>query len=239
MLIDDLHFIAGKKGSQLELQHIITSMSGNGKQVVVAATHTPSEIEGLNNHVKSRLSGGLIVEIGNLDFATRLEILRSKAEMNKNRAQIPSNVLEFVAKNINGSVRDLEGAINQLLAFSEYLRRPLTLETCQTILRDMVRSKKRHINIEDIQRQTCKHFNIKLAEMISQRRNKTIVTPRQVAMYLAKHMTSRSLPEIGRKFGGRDHTTVMHAVRKIEAQIEKDSALNNEIELIRDYLQTL
>ena len=186
--------------------------------------------------MRSRLGWGLVADIHPTSYELRFGILQSKAE--HMRAEIPLKVMEFLAHKIVSNVRELEGALNRIIAQMQLVGREITLEGAQDLLHDLLRANERRVTIDEIQRRVAEHFNIKLAEMTSSRRARVVARPRQVAMYLAKQLTSRSLPEIGRKFGGRDHTTVIHAVKKIEELIESDSALAEDVELLRRMLQS-
>jgi chromosomal replication initiator protein len=186
--------------------------------------------------MKSRLGWGLVADIHPTTYELRLSILQSKAE--KLECPIPQKVLEFLAHKIVSNVRELEGALNRIVAHVMLVGRDVTLETAQDVLRDLLRANDRRTSIEDIQRKVAEHYNMRVSDMHSPRRARAIARPRQVAMFLAKQLTSRSLPEIGRKFGGRDHTTVMHAVSKVEELCQKDSAFREDIDLLRRMLES-
>jgi chromosomal replication initiator protein len=185
--------------------------------------------------MRSRLGWGLVADIHPTTYELRLGILQAKAE--QLGAEIPTKVLEFLAHKILSNVRELEGALNRIVAHATLVGRPVTLETTQEVLHDLLRANDRRVTIEEIQRKVAEHFNIKIAEMQSARRARAVARPRQVAMYLAKQLTSRSLPEIGRKFGGRDHTTVMHAVRKVEELRSTDASFSEDVDLLRRMLE--
>lgn len=176
----------------------------------------------------SRLGWGLVADIHPTDYELRLGILQSKAEQVPG-VEVPVEVLEFLAKRIISNVRELEGALNRVMAYATLVGRPITMEMTRDVLQDLIRANDRKVTIDEIQRGVAEYYNLRLAEMLSQRRSRVIARPRQVAMYLSKQLTARSLPEIGRRFGGRDHTTVMHAVRKIEDLIKSDSQLDEDI----------
>jgi chromosomal replication initiator protein len=209
---------------------------------VLAADHPPTEIETLDERVRSRLAGGLVVEMGSLGEELRLEILNSR--VNAARAHhpgfdVPAPVLTYIAKSVTHSGRDVEGALNRLLACSKLTGQPITMELAEREMRDLIRpSDQKRVKIEDIQRVVARHYNVSRGDLLSARRTANVVRPRQVAMYLAKTMTLRSLPEIGRRFGGRDHTTVLHAVRKIEGLIGNDQSLADEVESLKRQLQS-
>ena len=236
LMIDDVQFIAGKDTTQEEFFHTFNALCDQNRQIVISGDRSPSDLEGIEERMRSRLGWGLVADIHPTDYELRLSILQSKAER-AGAKQIPPKVLEFLAHRIVSNVRELEGALNRILAYSSLVGRSITLETAQEVLQDLLRANDRRVTIEEIQKRVAEHFNIRLADMHSARRARAVARPRQVAMYLAKQLTSRSLPEIGRKFGGRDHTTVMHAVRKIEELRETDAAFAEDIDLLRRMLE--
>jgi chromosomal replication initiator protein len=240
LVIDDLQFLQGKS-TQAEFCHTLNALIDAGRQVVIAADRPPSDLESLEERVRSRLAGGLVVEIGSLGEELRLEILKSRAaaaKLHHAGFDVPPTVLAYIAKTVTHNGRDLEGALNRLLAHSKLTGQPVTLEMAEREVRDLIRPQEpKRVKIEDIQRVVAKQYNVSRADLLSSRRTANVVRPRQVAMYLAKTLTLRSLPEIGRRFGGRDHTTVLHAVRKIENLVNTDSALAEEIELLKRQLQ--
>ncbi|GLH82299.1 chromosomal replication initiator protein DnaA [Bradyrhizobium sp. SSBR45G] len=240
LVIDDLQFLQGKS-TQAEFCHTLNALIDAGRQVVIAADRPPSDLESLDDRVRSRLAGGLVVEMGSLGEDLRLGILKSRvaaARAHHASFDVPEPVLDYLARSITHNGRDLEGAINRLLAHSKLNSQPVTLEMAEREVRDLVRPQEpKRIKIEDIQRVVARQYNVSRSDLLSSRRTANVVRPRQVAMYLAKTLTLRSLPEIGRRFGGRDHTTVLHAVRKIEALVGKDVALNDEVESLKRQLQ--
>jgi len=240
LVIDDLQFLQGKS-TQAEFCHTLNALIDSGRQVVIAADRPPSDLESLDDRVRSRLAGGLVVEMGSLGEELRLEILKSRvavARVLHPTFDVPHPVLEYLAKTITHNGRDLEGAINRLLAHNTLSGHAITLEMAEREVRDLVRPQEpRRVKIEDIQRVVARQYNVSRSDLLSSRRTANVVRPRQVAMYLAKTLTLRSLPEIGRRFGGRDHTTVLHAVRKIEALVGKDTTLADEVELLKRMLQ--
>ena len=240
LAIDDLQFLQGKS-TQAEFCHTLNALIDAGRQVVIAADRPPSDLESLDDRVRSRLAGGLVVEMGSLGEELRLGILKSRvdaARVHHASFDVPEQVLDYLAKAITHNGRDLEGAINRLLAHSKLNAQPVTLEMAEREVRDLIRPQEpRRIKIEDIQRVVARQYNVSRSDLLSSRRTANVVRPRQVAMYLAKTLTLRSLPEIGRRFGGRDHTTVLHAVRKIEALVSKDATLSDEVELLKRQLQ--
>lgn len=235
LIIDDMQFLQGKS-IQHEFCHLINMLLDSAKQVVVAADRPPSELESLEPRVRSRLHGGVALEMSSPDYGMRLGMLSQRLATARTEDQsldIPSEILEHVARTVTGSGRELEGAFNQLL-FRQSFEPQITLERIDELLGHIYRSgEPKRVRIEDIQRIVARHYNVSKTELLSNRRTRTIVKPRQIAMYLAKVMTPRSLPEIGRRFGGRDHTTVLHAVRKIEGLSGADTTLAQEVELLR------
>jgi chromosomal replication initiator protein len=235
LMIDDVQFISGKDSTQEEFFHTFNALVDQNRQVVISADKSPSDLEGMEERLRSRLGWGLVADIHPTTYELRLGILQAKAEaMN---AAIPAKVLEFLAHKITSNVRELEGALNRIVAHAELVGRSITLESTQEVLHDLLRANDRRITIDEIQKRVAEHFNIRLSDMHSARRARAVARPRQVAMYLAKQLTARSLPEIGRKFGGRDHTTVMHAVRKIEELKTTDPTFAEDIELLRRMLE--
>jgi chromosomal replication initiator protein len=240
LMVDDVQFIAGKDSTQDEFFHTFNALVDQNKQIVISADRAPGEIKGLEERIKSRLQCGLVVDLHPTDYELRLGILQQKAE--NYRAQNPGlridgGVLEFLAHRITTNVRVLEGALTRLFAFASLVGREISLDLAQDCLADVLRTSSQKVTIEEIQRKVSEHFNIRLADMIGPKRVRTIARPRQVAMYLAKTMTTRSLPEIGRRFGGRDHTTIMHGIRKVEELMSTDSQLAEDINLLRRLLE--
>jgi chromosomal replication initiator protein len=236
LLIDDMQFLQGKSVQQ-EFCHMLNALIDGARQVVVAADRPPAELESLDERVRSRLKGGIAFEIGapDLDLRRRIIAKRYQAAREQNPGlDIPEPVLDYVAQSVVSNGRDIEGAVNRLVAQWQFTGHGVTLASAEITLRDLVGAREpRRVRIEDIQRVVARHFNVSKSDLLSSRRTRTIVRPRQIAMYLAKVLTPRSLPEIGRRFGGRDHTTVLHAVRKIEELIEGDKTLADEIELLK------
>jgi chromosomal replication initiator protein len=203
---------------------------------VISADKSPTDLEGLEERLRSRLGWGLVADIHPTTYELRLGILQSKVE--KLGVEIPSRVMEFLAHKITSNVRELEGAMNRIVAHATLVGRDITLETTQEVLHDLLRSYDRRVTVEDIQRQVATHFEIRLADMYSARRSRAVARPRQVAMYLSKHLTQQSLPDIGRRFGGRDHTTVLHAVKRIDELRSIDKQFNDEVDLLRRMLES-
>ena len=231
LMIDDIQFICGKDSTQEEFFHTFNALVDQNRQIVISADKSPSDLEGMEERLRSRLGWGLVADIHPTTYELRLGILQAKAE--QLAITIPDRVLEFLAHKISSNVRELEGAMNRIVAHAELVGRPVTFDTTQEVLRDLLRASDRRVTIDEIQKKVAEHYNMKLAEMHSARRARAVARPRQVAMYLAKQLTARSLPEIGRKFGGRDHTTVMHAVRKIEELMVADKTVAEDVELLR------
>lgn len=235
LMIDDIQFISGKDTTQEEFFHTFNALVDQNHQIVISADKSPVDLEQLEERLRSRLGWGLVADIHPTTYELRLGILQSKAE--QLRADIPPKVLEFLAHKVTSNVRELEGALNRIVAHVTLVGRPVTLETAQEVLHDILRASDRRVTIEEIQKRVAEHYRIRTSDMHSARRARAVARPRQVAMYLSKQLTARSLPEIGRKFGGRDHTTVMYAVQKIEELRAIDSSLNEDVDLLRRMLE--
>jgi len=235
LMIDDLQFISGKESTQEEFFHTFNALVDHNRQVIVSADKSPIDLEGMEERLRSRLGWGLVADIHPTTYELRLGILQAKAEQHAS-VPIPPKVLEYLAHKIVNNVRELEGALNRLIATAELVGREITLESTNELLHDVLRLSDRRVTIDEIQRKVAEHFNIRLADMHSARRARSVARPRQVAMYLSKQLTPRSLPEIGRKFGGRDHTTVIHAVRKIEELCTADRSFAEEVDLLKRML---
>ena len=235
LMIDDIQFICGKESTQEEFFHTFNALVDQNRQIVVSADKSPSDLDGMEERLRSRLGCGLVADIHPTDYELRLSILQDKAD--HLGAELPDKVLEFLAHKITSNVRELEGALNRIVAQSTLVGRPISLETTQEVLRDLLRANDRRVTIEEIQKEVAEHFNIRLVDMHSARRARAVARPRQVAMYLSKQLTARSLPEIGRKFGGRDHTTVMHAVKKVEELRSTDNSFHEDVELLKRMLE--
>jgi chromosomal replication initiator protein len=240
LMVDDVQFIAGKNSTQEEFFHTFNALVDQNKQIIISGDRAPGEMADMEERIRSRLQCGLIVDLHPTDYELRLGILQSKVETQ--RAQYPDlrmadGVLEFLAHRISTNVRVLEGALTRLFAFSSLVGREITLDLTQECLADILRASERKITVEEIQRKVAEHYNIRLSDMIGPKRVRTYARPRQVAMYLSKQLTSRSLPEIGRRFGGRDHTTVIHGVRRIEELKQQDGQIAEDLELLRRALE--
>jgi len=231
LMMDDIQFISGKDSTQEEFFHTFNALVDLNKQIVISADKAPSDLRGLEERLRSRLAWGLVADIHPSTYELRLGILKSKREMLQ--ADVPDAVLEFLALKVTSNIRELEGALNRIVAHADVTKQIVTLESTQEVLQDLLRSHDRRITIDEIQRKVAEHYNIRMSDMHSVRRARAVARPRQVAMYLAKQLTARSLPEIGRKFGGRDHTTVMHAVRKIDELMADDAQIAQDVEICR------
>jgi chromosomal replication initiator protein len=239
LMIDDVQFISGKESTQEEFFHTFNALIDHNRQVIISADRSPSDLEGIEERIRSRLGWGLAADIHPTDYELRLGILQAKCEelLRSSSIQMPSGVLEFLAHRIVSNVRELEGALKRVVAYASLVGRPITLEMSQDVLRDLLRCNDRKVTIEEIQRRVAEYYNVRLADMLSARRARAVARPRQVAMWLSKQLTTRSLPEIGRKFGGRDHTTVIHAVRKIDELRQADSGMDEDVDLLKRMLE--
>ena len=240
LMVDDVQFIGGKNSTQDEFFHTFNALVDQQKQIIISADRAPGEIDGLEERIKSRLQWGLVVDLHPTDYELRLGILKHKVEQYREQYQqlvIQDGVLEFLAHRISNNVRVLEGALTRLFAFASLVGREITLDMAQESLADILRQSERKVTMDEIMRKTCDYFNVRMSDMVSPKRSRNIARPRQMAMYLAKHLTSRSYPEIGKRFGNRDHTTVIHAVRKIEELKGQDSQVAEDAELLRRMLE--
>ena len=240
LMVDDVQFIAGKESTQDEFFHTFNALIEQGKQIVISADRAPGEIDGLEERIKSRLAWGLVVDVHPTDYELRLGILQAKAEiqMELNRdVKIDEGILEYLAHKISSNVRVLEGALTRLFAFASLVGKEINIDLVQECLSDILRTSERKVTIEEIIRKVAEHYNLRMTDLISARRARVVARPRQIAMFLSKNLTSKSLPEIGRKFGGRDHTTVIHAVKKIEELKLVDVQVADEVEILRRTLE--
>ena len=241
LMVDDIQFIAGKDSTQEEFFHTFNTLIDHNHQVVISADRSPVDLDGIEERIRSRLGWGLVTDIHASDYELRLGILQSKAEAHLEENPdliINDNMLEFLAQKIDSNIRVLEGALNRIIAYSSFVGRPLTIDMAQEVLKDLIRASQRRITIDDIQRKVADYYNLRLSDLLSARRSRQIARPRQVAMYLSKILTTRSLPEIGRKFGGRDHTTVIHAVKRVEGLRDSDTAIQEEVDLLTRSLES-
>ena len=240
LMVDDVQFIAGKSSTQEEFFHTFNALIDQNKQVIISGDRAPVDMEQLEDRIKSRLQWGLVVDVHPTDYELRLGILQSKQETQSrynSTVEVSPGVLEFMAQRISSNVRVLEGALTRLYAFGSLVGRPVTLEMAQESLSDILRASDRKVTIDEIIRKVTDHYGVNLTDMLSARRTRSIARPRQVAMYLSKKLTSKSLPEIGRRFGKRDHTTVIHAVKKIEELQSVDNQIAKDIEVLRRVLE--
>ena len=236
LMIDDVQFIGGKDSTQEEFFHTFNALVDQNRQVIISADKSPTDLEGLEERLRSRLGWGLVADIHPTTYELRLGILQSKVE--KLGVAVPTKVLEFLAHKITSNVRELEGAMNRIAAHATLVGRDITLEATQEVLHDLLRSYERRVTIEEIQRQVASHYQIRVGDMHSARRSRSIARPRQIAMFLAKQLTQHSLPDIGRRFGGRDHTTVLHAVKKVDELCIIDKQFQDDVEFLRRMLET-
>ncbi len=236
LLIDDIQFIIGKVSTQEEFLHTIDAILGAGKRLVVSADRAPQALDGVDQRILSRLSMGLVADIQPADLELRRSILEQRLA-NMPEADVGEDVVEFLSRTISRNVRELEGGLNKLLAYAQLTGRPVTRALAEEQLKDILSACRRRITIDEIQRAVCEYYRIDRSEMSSKRRARAVVRPRQVAMYIAKVMTPRSYPEIGRKFGGRDHSTVIHAVRLVEDLRAQDSDMDNDVRTLLRQLE--
>jgi len=236
LMIDDLQFLIGKDNTQEEFFHTFNALVDAGKQIVVSSDKPPSDLSGIEDRLRTRLGCGMVADLHATTYELRLSILQAKATAAK--VEVPGKVLELLAHKITTNVRELEGALNRLVAHANLFGRPVTIETAQEVLHDLLRAHEKRVSIEEIQKKVAEHYNIRLTDMSSARRARNVARPRQVAMYLAKQLTSRSLPEIGRRFGNRDHTTVMHAVARVAELMQQDASFAEDVALLRKMLET-
>ena len=232
-IIDDIQFLSGKEGIQEEFFHTFNALIERGSQIVISSSKSPADLDRIQERIKSRMSGGLVIDIQPPDFDLKIKILKNKFEeikLNfKENYNLGNEVFEFLATEVTSSIRELVGALNRILAFSKINTKSPTIYECKKILKDFINSNHKSINVESIQNLVASYFNLNLQEMLSPRRSRVLARPRQIAMYLAKQHTSNSLPDIGRKFSNRDHTTVIHAVKKIDELIKKDNEIRQSV----------
>lgn len=236
LMVDDVQFLAQKESTQDEFFHTFNALIDNRCQVVITADRSPTDLEGIEERIISRFGWGLVADIHATDYELRLGILQSKAEREEG-APVPMDLLEFLAAKITSNVRELEGALNRVIAYATLVGRPITMDMARDVLQDLLRANDRKLTIDEIQKSVSDYYNIRPNEMVSERRSRAVARPRQVAMYLAKQLTSKSLPDIGRRFGGRDHTTVMYAVKKIEDLRRTDAHLDEDVTRLIRLLQ--
>jgi chromosomal replication initiator protein len=236
LMIDDVQFLINKDSTQEEFFHTFNALVDAGKQIVVSADKSPSDLSGLEDRLRTRLGCGIVADLHATTYELRVSILEAKAGLAG--VEMPIKVIEFLAHKITSNVRELEGALNRLIGYAQIYHAPVTLDVVQNELKDLLKAHERRVSIDEIQRKVCEHYNIRSTDMSSSRRARNVARPRQVAMYLAKQLTSRSLPEIGRKFGNRDHTTVMHAIARVSELMGRDQSFADDVELLRRTLET-
>ena len=232
-IIDDIQFVSGKEAMQEEFFHTFNALIERGSQIVISSDRPPSDLNKIQERIKSRMSGGLVIDIQPPDLALKIKILKNKFEeikisINENY-QISDEIFKFLASEITSSIREMVGALNRILAYSKINTKSPNIYECKRILKDFINSKNKSLSVESIQNLVASHFNLNIQELLSQRRSRSLARPRQIAMYLAKQYTTNSLPDIGRKFSNRDHTTVIHAVKKIDELIKKDNEIKESI----------
>ena len=232
LMIDDVQFIAGKESTQEEFFHTMNEIISAGKRLVISADRSPQNLEGIQERILSRMAWGLVADINPADYELRLNILHAKVSALGTNVVVPDDVIEFLARKITANVRELEGALNRVVAYAGLTGQDVTLEFARSTLADLLRAHERKLSIDDIQRKVAEHYRLKISDLLCARRAREVARPRQIAMYLAKKLTPRSLPEIGRRFGGRDHTTVMHAVKRIEELRSQDRELDADVALL-------
>ena len=240
LMVDDIQFMGGKDSTQEEFFHTFNALIDARKQIILSGDRAPGELKDVEDRLRSRMQCGLVVDLHPTDYELRLGVLQSKVSLQRAvypEVTIAQGVLEFLAHRITQNVRVLEGALVRLFAFASLVKRDITLELTQDCLSDVLKANDRKVTVEEIQRKVSEHYNIRLSDLIGPKRLRAYARPRQVAMYLAKQMTNRSLPEIGRRFGKRDHTTVLHGVRKIEELMATDSQIADDLELLRRALE--
>ena len=239
-IIDDIQFIRGKEATQEEFFHTFNSLIEKGSQIVISSDRPPSNLDRVQERIKSRLTGGLVIDIQPPDLKLRVKILKSKiAEVEKNfneKYDLSNEVLNFLASETSASIREMIGGLNGILAFSKVNSRTPSVYECKRILKDFISCNNKSTNIETIQNIVAAYFNLNMQEMLSPRRSRSLARPRQIAMYLSKQYTTNSLPDIGRKFSNRDHTTVIHAVKKIEELMKKDTEIKQNVMEIKKRL---
>ena len=236
LILDDIQFMIGKVSTQEEFFHTFNSLLDLNKKIILSSDRQPSDLDGFDDRIKSRLSWGLVADILPASYDLRYKILKNKAQelikRNSSQSLIEDNVLVFLAKTIVSNVRELEGALNKVITFSNIMGKKIDVELTKTVLKDLLRSNNKRITIDEIQNKVSSYYNIKIEDLISSRRLRSFARPRQVAMFLSKKLTTRSLPEIGRKFGGRDHTTVIHAVKKINQLKSENEKFDEDVSVL-------
>ena len=236
LMIDDIQFICGKESTQEEFFHTFNALIDNNRQMVISCDRSPSDLDNVEERIKSRLGWGLVADVHSTTYELRIGILQSKVEQME--INVPQNVIKFLANKISSNVRELEGALNKVVAHSTLIGREITLENTKEILKDLLRANERIVTVEEIQKKVANRYHVRVSDMSSSSRAREVARPRQLAMYLSKSLTPKSLAEIGKKFGKKDHTTVIHAVKKIEELAKIDMEFKEEVELITKILQS-
>jgi chromosomal replication initiator protein len=240
LMVDDVQFIAGKTSTQEEFFHTFNALVEMGKQIVISGDRAPVDMDELDSRIASRLQCGLVVDIHPTDYELRLGVLQHKAERMRERnprVRIADGVLEFIARKISSNIRVLEGALTRLFALADLVQKDITMELAQDCLADILKHTDKKVTMDEIIKKTCEYYNLRQSDLMSANRSRAIARPRQIAMFLCKKLTTRSLPEIGRKFGGRDHTTILYGVRKIEELMQVDSQIAEDAEILRRMLE--
>ena len=235
LMIDDIQFICGKDSTQEEFFHTFNTLIDNHRQIVISCDRSPTDLDNIEDRIRSRLGWGLVADVHKTTYELRLGILESKLE--QLQICIPDQILNFLATKVTSNVRELEGALNKIIAHTSLSSAPITLETSQYLLKDLIKANSRPIAIEDIQKKVSERYNIKLTDIVSSKKVRSIAWPRQIAMYLAKLLTPKSLADIAQNFGKKDHTTIMHAIKKVEESMEKNEKFKEEIDLLTKMLQ--
>ena len=236
LLLDDAHFLSGRDKTQEELMHTLDALQQANKRIALTADCAPSDLESVQPRIRSLFSGGLVCRVEPPSLALRRAVIEAKVK--GQAARIPDEILDFVAENITESVRVLEGAINRIIIHATLREGMMTLDLARDLLKDLFQRTHRRITIDEIQQKVAEHYSLKSSELNSERRSQDIARPRQIAMYLAKRLTNRSMPEIGRKFGGRDHTTVMHAVKRVQGLRESDEGVGRDVQTLQRMLES-
>jgi len=236
LMIDDVQFIATANATQEEFFHTFNELVDRRRQIIISADKSPSDLEGIEERLKSRMNWGLVADIHPASFELRLGILQARVE--ERAAHVPTDVLEILAHRITSNVRELEGALIRVLAHAQLMDQPVTMDLAESVLANVFRAGERKISIEEIQHAVAHHYKIRVADMKGAKRSRDVARPRQIAMYLARSLTERSFPEIGRLFGKRDHTTVLHAVRTVEKLMGEDMGVRGDVDHLRRHLQS-
>jgi chromosomal replication initiator protein len=234
LMIDDIQFLAGKERTQEEFFHTFNALYEAHKQLVLSSDRFPKDMPDIEERLRSRFEWGLIADLQPPDVETRIAILRKKSE--DEGVRLPEDVIQFLATTMKSNIRELEGSLVRLGAYASLTGQTITLEMAKSVLRDLIGTKKKIVSMDDIQETVGARFHVKIADLKSRRRSKTLVHPRQIAMYLCRELTDSSYPEIGRQFGGKDHTTIIHACKQVTKAMDSDSALNATLESLKEQI---